>query len=373
MAICRTCSTDGISTPCDGAVITIYDATTREFFEVIPIIQASSDGTTYYYRFTYRTTEGEFNYTIYSRDSGVNWIFIQDSNQIAGATAIIPAGGSCPPEGVWTPTGDLKLWVTEIENQLIPTESLDPALTCISSANVPSTANTLDYDTVLANFTSCFNTKVTTYYNKISGGVPCDNLELTKMQLILNLLDKKDCDSNALECLYNRTPLPGVQFQAIETLPYITTVFATPYDYSKVETTGDFREYKGYTVTVTRATGQDVSHTIVDVEYVAGTNISTFTISPAGEAPAYSALVAELSAPTYTSTTYLETFLNFANKYCADCIVTPDTISLTGGGTKGKAPVSADLDPTADYLTKEGTATANVLIYLESEFPINLI
>jgi hypothetical protein len=373
MAICRTCSTDGISTPCDGAVITIYDATTRESFEVIPIIKASSDNTTYYYTFNYRAIEGDISYTIYSRDSGINWRFIQDSNQLVGATASVVGGSSCPPEEVWTATGDLKIWVTGIENQLIPTESLDPLFACISSANVPNTANTLDYDTVLENFKSCFNTKVTTYYNKISGGVPCDNLELTKMQLILNLLDKKDCNSNGLECLYNRTPAAGVQFQTLPTIPYLTTVFATPYDYSKVETTGDFRRYKGFNITVTRGTGQQITHTITNVVYVAGTNISTFTVSPAGEAPAYSALPVVFVEPTYTDTTYLETFLNFANKYCADCIVTPDTIAVTGGGTKGKAPVSADLDPTADYLTKEGTATADVLIYLESEFPINLI
>jgi hypothetical protein len=371
--ICRTCGTDGTSTPCDGAVIKVYDISVRQEFEVIPNIYPSSDGTTYYYEFSYTSSEGTYDFVVYSTDAGVNWSFIRKDTQVKASVANVPAGSSCPPATGWTSTGLSKMFITGIENRLIPTNSLDPLGACYPSISVPSTANRLDYTEVLANFKTCFNTKVTTYYNKIIGGVPCDNMELVKMQLILNLLDKKDCDSNALECLYNRTSAPGIQFQELGTIPYLTTVFATPYDFSKVETTGDFRKYKGYNLKVTRGTGQEITHKIIDVDYVAGSNISIFTIYPAGEAPAYSALPVVFVEPTYTATTYLETFLNFANKYCADCIVTPSSVAVTGSGTKGKAPTTANLDPTADYLTKEGSLTTDNLIYLESEFPINLI
>ena len=371
--ICRTCGTEGTTTPCDGAVVKIYDTSTRQELEVIPNIYPSSDNSTFYYEFSYSSSEGKFNFVIYSTDAGVNWAYADKDTQVKGSTVTPATATSCPPTTGWTSLNTLKTFITGIENNLIPIDSDDPLGVCYTSLDVPVIANRLDYSEVLANFKNCFNTKVTTYYNKIIGGVPCDNMELTKMQLILDLLNKKDCDSNALECLYNRTPAPGIQFQELGTIPYLTTVFASPYDFSKVETTGDFRRHKGYYIKVTRGTGQQITHKIIDVDYVAGSNISIFTIYPAGEAPAYSGLPVVFVEPTYTDTTYLETFLNFANKYCADCIVTPNSVAATGSGTKGKAPTTANLDPSADYLTKEGSLTTNNLIYLESEFPINLI
>lgn len=368
--ICRVCGTEGTSTPCDGAVIKIYDISVRQEIEIIPLIYPSSDGTTYYYEFEYTSPEGRFNFVIYSIDAGVNWSYIDKATQTKGSIANVPGGSSCPPESGWTSTNGLKTFVVDIENRLIPTDSLDPVGVCYSSIDVPSTANRLDYTEVLANFKNCFNTKVTTYYNKIIGGVPCDNMELTKMQLILDLLNKKDCDSRALNCIYNRTSTPGVQFDDIATLGTVTSVLLQP---TQITVSGNFLKYLGYQILVTTAAAEEVTHTILDASYNAGTSLTTFTIDPSVQGVAYAANTAEFVTPTYTSTTYLETFLNFANKYCADCIVTPDSVTATGSGTKGKAPTTANLDPTADYLTKEGSLTTNNLIYLESEFPINLI
>ena len=123
---------------------------------------------------------------------------------------------------------------------------------------------------------------------------------------------------------------------------------------------------------VTLVSGEQFTHTVLEASYNAGTGLTTFTVSPTVKV-AYASETAEFVVPNYTTTTYLETFLNFANKYCADCIVTPESVAGIGSGTKGKAPTTANLDPTADYLTKEGSLTTNNLIYLESEFPINLI
>lgn len=368
--ICRTCGTDGTSTPCDGAVVKVYDISVRQEFEVIPLIYPSSDGTTYYYEFSYTSSEGTHNFNIYSTDAGVNWSFIRKDTQVKASIANVPAGSSCPPTAGWTSTGLSKMFITGIENRLIPTDSLDPIGACYPSIDVPSTANRLDYTEVLANFKTCFNTKVTTYYNKISGGVPCDNMELVKMQLILDLLNKKDCDSRALNCIYNRTSTPGVTFDEIATLAAVTSVFG---ENTKVTASGNFLRYLGYQIFVITDAAAEFTHTVVDASYNAGSNITTLTIYPSVVGPAYAAETAEFVNPTYISTTYLETFLNFANKYCADCIVTPSSVAATGSGTKGKAPTTANLDPSADYLTKEGSLTTNNLIYLESEFPINLI
>jgi hypothetical protein len=368
--ICRECGTSGTTTPCDGAVIKVYDVSVRQEFEVIPNIYPSSDNSTFYYEFSYTSTEGTYNFVIYSIDAGANWAYADKDSQVKGSVATPATATSCPPATGWTSLNQLKTFITGIENRVIPTDSLDPALTCYSSIDVPSVANRLDYPEVLANFKNCFNTKVTTYYNKISGGVPCDNMELTKMQLILDLLNKKDCDSRALNCIYNRTSAPGIIFDDIATLATVTTVL---FNNDKVTATGNFLRYLGYQILVTRTTGAQITHTVTDATYNAGSNITTFTIYPAVIGATYAADTAQFVTPTYTATTYLETFLNFANKYCADCIVTPASVPAIGSGTKGKAPTTANLDPTADYLTKEGSLTTNNLIYLESEFPINLI
>ena len=368
--ICRECGTEGTTTPCDGAVVKIYDTSIRQELEVIPNIYPSSDNSTFYYEFSYSSSEGTWNFVIYSTDAGANWAYMDKDAQIKGSYAIPATATSCPPETGWTSLNTLKTFVTGIENRIIPIESLEPVGVCYSSIDVPSVANKLDYTEVLANFKNCFNTKTTTYYNKIIGGVPCDNMELVKMQLILDLLNKKDCDSRALNCIYNRTSTPGVTFDEIATLPPVTTVFLK---FNEITATGNFLRYLGYQILVTRGTGQEITHTVVDAFYNAGSNLTTFTISPPASGVAYAAETAEFVDPTYTSTTYLETFLNFANKYCADCIVTPSSVPATGSGTKGKAPTTANLDPSADYLTKEGSLTTDNLIYLESEFPINLI
>ena len=364
--ICRVCGTEGTTTPCDGAVISVYDGSVRQTFEVIPNIRLSEDGSTYIYYFSYTSYEGTFYFSIFSRDSGANWQFIQDSNQVVGSTAPGVGVAVCAPETGWVSTGALKMSVTGIENRLIPIDSGNPILDCNTSVDVPIVANKLDYSTVLENLKSCFNTKVTAYYNKITGGVPCSDLELTKMELILSLLQKKNCDSRALNCIYNRTSTPGVSFDDIETLPTVSNVLLQP---SKIDVLGNFLNYIGYQIIVTRGTEQ-LTHTITDGEYLIGSATTRFTIYPSVTGTAYSSNTATFVTPTYTPTTYLETFLNFANKYCADCIV---SLTATSTVTRGVAPSTVTVNPSTIYLTKEGTATSNVTLLLESEFPINLI
>jgi hypothetical protein len=60
----------------------------------------------------------------------------------------------------------------------------------------------------------CLNSKGTTYYNKISGAVKCSNLELTKLELIIYLLENNyDLESeHSLDCIFTGEDFPGFTF-----------------------------------------------------------------------------------------------------------------------------------------------------------------
>lgn len=84
----------------------------------------------------------------------------------------------------------------------------------------PYTFTKVELATFLERLKTCLNSKGTTYYNKISGAVKCSNNDLSKLELIIYLVSKYDAfivsaDSKySLDCLFNGKPFPGFVWEA---------------------------------------------------------------------------------------------------------------------------------------------------------------
>lgn len=91
---------------------------------------------------------------------------------------------------------------------------------------VPDRINNVTFDQMLSTLGQCLDSKGTTLYNKIVGGVKCSTLELKKLELVLYLLNRKD-DTSSLDCIFNGAAMPGVSYSGIilpsGTTPYIQT------------------------------------------------------------------------------------------------------------------------------------------------------
>lgn len=64
----------------------------------------------------------------------------------------------------------------------------------------------------IAGLRVCINSKGTTYYNKIIGAVKCSNMELSKLELILYLLENNysyDTETS-LDCIFTGESFPGI-------------------------------------------------------------------------------------------------------------------------------------------------------------------
>lgn len=91
---------------------------------------------------------------------------------------------------------------------------------------VPDRINNVTFDQMLSTLGACLDSKGTTLYNKIVGGVKCSTLELKKLELVLYLLNRKDATSS-LDCVFNGVDMPGVSYLTkglpSGTTPYIQT------------------------------------------------------------------------------------------------------------------------------------------------------
>jgi len=88
---------------------------------------------------------------------------------------------------------------------------------------VPSTINGQAFAELVSDLQACMASKGTSYYNKISGGVKCSNLELSKLDLIIYLLNKYD-NRASLDCIFSGQPMPGVIY-GTTTTPTDTTTY----------------------------------------------------------------------------------------------------------------------------------------------------
>lgn len=366
MGICYDCikAPSELPTPCDGYIVNVFDINTGETYRIRPKVSTGAYGT---YEFTFDINTIPF--TIYSRDGGDYWEFQYDNYQQSWAYSN-EASAPCPTLTGWLPFAGVKYYVTSIDANIVPQPGEPTAATCSPSINVPNTVNFKELATVLDSFNSCFIAKGTTYYNKISGGVPCDNRELSKMKLILRLLNEKDCTGRALECMYNHTAFPSAVYTKYRTSVIIRNS-ATPgvYELKGVNTTDDdISRYAGFTINVPAGVLPAHSFTIKSATYDSTADLTKITISPDYGYTYTGGIQVTLSYST-TETAYLDSFINFANKFCLDCITTP-AVPLTGATKQpGKGPESISFTTTEDLLRFEQTG---VPIELESLQTINL-
>jgi hypothetical protein len=213
-------------------------------------------------------------------------------------------------------------------------------------AEVPLTFNGVDYNTKLAQYQNCLATKGTTFYNKVIGGVNCDYRELTKLKLITELLAQKDKD-RALDCIYDRKAVPTATYEPIPcSVSGLTINTANPLTIS-----GDYTPFETFDLQVVNPANSTVvaSRKIIDVTFNSGTSQSTILLASAFS-QTYSGFNICLIQNTESTTTYLETFVNFANRFCADCSATPVAATSSIGSTTG---TSTGLEILATDLTSE--------------------
>jgi hypothetical protein len=197
-------------------------------------------------------------------------------------------------------------------------------------AEVPLTLNGVDYNTKLAQYQNCLAQKGATFYNKVVGGVKCDYRELTKLKLITELLAQKDKD-RALDCIYDRKDVVTATYEPIPcSVSGLTINTANP-----LVINGDYTPFETFTLQVVNLSNVVVaSRKIIDVTFNSGTSQSTILLdSPFPQT--YSGFNICLIQDEESTTTYLETFINFANRFCADCSVTPITTTSSTGSTTG--------------------------------------
>jgi hypothetical protein len=200
-------------------------------------------------------------------------------------------------------------------------------------AEVPLTLNGVDYNTKLDQYQNCLAQKGTTFYNKVIGGVNCDYRELTKLKLITELLAQKDKD-RALDCIYDRKDVPTATYETIPcSVSGLTINTANP-----LTINGDYTPFETFDLQVVNPSTSVVveSKKIIDVTFNSGTSQSTILIDSAFSTT-YTGYDICLVQNAESTTTYLETFINFANRFCADCSASTSTTSTTGssGSTSG--------------------------------------
>lgn len=200
-------------------------------------------------------------------------------------------------------------------------------------AEVPLTLNGVDYNTKLAQYQDCLAQKGATFYNKLVGGVKCDYRELTKLKLITELLAQKDKD-RALDCIYDRKAVPTATYEPIPCgVSGITISTANP-----LTITGDYSPFETFTLQVVNPSNSTIvaSKQIVDVTFNSGTGQSTILLDSAFS-QSYGGYNICLVQGTESTTTYLETFINFANRFCIDCNPTISSTTSSSGSTLGSS------------------------------------
>ena len=206
-------------------------------------------------------------------------------------------------------------------------------------AEVPLTFNGVDYNTKLAQYQNCLAQKGTTFYNKVVGGVKCDYRELTKLKLITELLSRKDKD-RALDCIYDRKAVPTATYEPIPcSVSGLTINTANPLTIG-----GDYTPFETFDLQVINPANSAVlaSRKMIDVTFNSGTSQSTILLDSAFTTT-YSGYNICLIQDVESTTTYLETFINFANRFCADCSITPVATKSSTGPSIGTNIIATDL------------------------------
>ena len=192
-----------------------------------------------------------------------------------------------------------------------------PKMQYLDMAEVPAQINKTDYNTKLVSFQECLATKGTTFYNKVVGGVKCDHRELSKLKLIIELLAQKNED-RALDCVYDRQAMPTAVYPDLPT----GTLTVSTANQKVVTITGDLSQFETFNLSIP-ALSNFVS-VIINAVYDSALNQTTITV--ANNFPStISNTPYEVKFESEVETSYLETFINFANQFCADCITTGQT------------------------------------------------
>lgn len=180
-------------------------------------------------------------------------------------------------------------------------------------AEVPVTVNNQDFPVLLESLQNCLAKKGTSLYNKIIGAVHCNPLELQKLKLIIELLNQKDED-RALDCIYNKATIAGATYLDNPTgnLPTISEGDII------ITVNGNLSAFESFTLYVESL---EFSPIIVDAVY---TDSNTTILTLSEEFPEN--LVGgsyEIKYQSENTNEYLATFIDFAVRFCSDCIVTP--------------------------------------------------
>lgn len=94
---------------------------------------------------------------------------------------------------------------------------------------LPNKINGQSLDSFIDSIELCYATKGTSYYNKISGGVRCSNLELLKLDLIVYLLNRYEKAGGSLDCIYSGQTMTGIIYSNPITTPADTTTHLQVY------------------------------------------------------------------------------------------------------------------------------------------------
>lgn len=209
-------------------------------------------------------------------------------------------------------------------------------------AEVPAQINKSDYNTRLTVFQECLATKGTTFYNKVVGAVKCDHRELSKLKLIIELLGQKNED-RALDCVYDRQIMPTAVYPALPT----GTLTVTTANQKVVVLTGDISQFETFDLNIPALSG--FISEIIDAVYNPTLDQTTITVKD-NFPSTISNTAYTVSFESEVATSYLETFINFANQFCADC--------LTTGLTPPRVtPVESNLEvPPAPLVGESGVA-----------------
>lgn len=175
--------------------------------EIAPFINENSVGELYY-QFNIILNGETYNFVIYKNNA--QWILAKNDNNnyTNWATSTGSINDTCvfSTSLNWTLlSGDTILPnfnIDRVEKAVLsaPTNNEDD---CTPPINVPISVSGKSIPTRIDTLYKCLDVKGTEYLNKLKGGIPCSNLELTKLSLIIELLKKRNCET-ALPCLYNR-------------------------------------------------------------------------------------------------------------------------------------------------------------------------
>lgn len=224
--VCLSCTQD-LDNPCYGVlfyfdipsgstitetdnvkVVTQATQSTIGEIEIAPFINENSVGDLYY-QFNIILNGSTYNFVVYK--NGAQWILAKndDSNYTNWATSTGDINDTCVFDTTpltWTPSsGDDILPnfnIDRVEKAVLSAPSNNED-TCSPPINVPIKVSNKTIPLRIDELYKCLDVKGTEYLNKLKGGIPCSNLELTKLSLIIELLKKRDCET-ALPCLYNR-------------------------------------------------------------------------------------------------------------------------------------------------------------------------